>query len=153
MSFGGTRHPNTDSHVLIGSKTEAGVRTGVELENTYSTTEDTEPTKILRVAGFTKLNLDILYTMGAAETTNSIELKVEASPDRTNWYRIANDSTTSGTSTLTAREFTFVGTDGAAATTSVFIDIAYQYVRVSLKETGVGTNKGNVFVEATIAGA
>lgn len=153
MSFGGTRHSQTDSYVLIGSKTAAGVRTGIELENTYSVTEDTEPTKTFAVAGFTKLNLDFLYTMGATETTNSIEVKVEGSSDRTNWYRIANDSTSAGTSTLTAREFTFVGADAAAATISVFIDIAYEFIRVSVKETGVVTNKGNVFVEATIVGA
>lgn len=151
--YGGQRYPITKSFVIIGSKTAAGVRTGIELESTYSTTETTEPTKIFETGGYTKLVLDSIYTMGASETTNSIEIKVEGSPDRTNWYRIANDSTTTDTSTLTQREFTFVGSDGAAATIQIFLDIAYKYVRVSCKETGVVTNKGNVFVEATLVGA
>lgn len=151
--IGGQRYPVTKSFVIIGNKTAAGVRTGIELESTYSTTEDTEPTKIFETAGFTKMNLDILYTMGGSETSNSIEIKVEGSPDRTNWYRLANETTSGGTSTETAREFTFVGVNGAAATISLFLDVAYKYIRVSCKETGVAANKGDVFVEATLSGA
>lgn len=150
--IGGQRYPQTKNFVIIGSKTAAGVRTGIELESTYSTTEDTEPTKIFEAAGYVKLNLDLIYTMGGSETSNTIEVKIEGSPDRTNWYRIANDSTSGATSTLTQREFTFAGSNGAAATFSIFLDIAYKYIRVSCKETGVAANKGNVFVEATISG-
>lgn len=146
-------YAQTDSHVLIGSKDAAGTRTGVELENTYSTTEVTEPTKSLNVAGFEKLTINGLYTMGSGESANSIEIKLESSPDGTNWYQTSNESTTGGTSTLTNREWTFVGADAAAKSFEIFVDIAYQYVRISCKETGVGTNKGNVFVEATLAGA
>lgn len=149
---GGQRYPTNKTFVIIGSKTAAGVRTGIELESTYSTTEVTEPTRIFETGGYTKLNLDGIYTMGATEAANSIEIKIEGSPDRTNWYRLANDSTSSGTSTLTQREFTFVGSDAASATISIFLDVAYKYVRVSCKETGVATNKGNVFVEATLSG-
>ena len=149
---GGLRYPQNVTFVIIGSKTVAGVRTGIELESTYSTTEDTEPTKIFEVGGYSKMNLDGVYTMGAAETTNSIEVKVEGSPDRTNWYSLGNDSTSAGTSTLTQREFTFVGADAAAATISIFLDVAYKYVRVSIKESGVASAKGNVFVEATLSG-
>lgn len=153
MSFGGNRHPQTDTHVLIGSKTAAGVRTGVELESTYSTTEDTEPTKTFAVAGFTKLTLDGAYTMGASETGNTIEAIVESSTDRVNWTALSNDNTSGATSTLTNREFQFTGVDGDTDQFQIFLDIAYKYVRVSFKETGVASNKGNVFVEATLVGA
>lgn len=146
------RYPLTKNFVIIGSKTSAGTRTGIELESTYSTTEDTEPTKVFEVAGYTKMNLDFIYTMGATETANTIEVIIEASPDRVNWYRLATDTTTNGTSVLNAREWTFTGADGAAATFQIFIDVAYKYVRVSCKESGVVTNKGNVFCEATLAG-
>lgn len=147
-------YPVTTNQVIIGSKNSAGTRTGVELENTYSTTQDTEPTKVFKVAGMSKLTLNGLYTTGAAETDNTIQIKVESSPDTNNFYPISNVDTTAGTSTLYNREFTFTG---AVAATSypfeIFLDIAYQYVRVSCKETGVAANKGNVFVEATLAGA
>lgn len=153
MSFGGHRHPQTDTYVLIGSKTAAGVRTGVELESTYSTTEDTEPTKTFAVAGYTKMTLDFLYTMGGSETSNTIEVKLEGSPDRVNWYELSNDDTSGATSTLTNREFQVTGTNGSTKEFQIFIDVAYKYVRVSCKESGVASNKGNVFCEATLVGA
>jgi len=154
MSFGGNRHPQTDTFVLIGSKTTAGVRTGVELESTYSTTESpAEPTKTLAVAGYTKATLDFLYTMGGSETSNTVEVTLEGSPDRVNWYELSNDSTTGGTSTLTNREFQVAGVNGSTKEFQIFIDIAYKYLRVSAKETGVASNKGDLFCEGTFVGA
>lgn len=147
-------YPSTTPQVIIGSKSAAGVRTGIELESTYSTTQDTEPTKVFKVAGMSKLTLNGLYTTGAAETNNTIEIKVETSPDNTHFYPISNVDTTAGTSTIYNREFTFTGASAATAYPfEIFLDIAYVYVRVSCKETGVAANKGNVFVEATLAGA
>lgn len=145
-------YPITQTCTLIGTKSGT-TRTGVELESTYSETlNPTEPTNVIQTEGMSKMNLSILYNMGASETGNSLEIKIESSPDGTNWYRVANDSTSGGTSTITAREFTFVGTDGGAATIGIFFDIAYKYVRVSCKETGVATNKGDVYIEATLSG-
>lgn len=147
----GLYYPRTEPFTLIGSKSGT-TRTGITLESTYQAESATVATKTFETSGYSKLNLDFNYTMGSAETSNSLEVKVESSPDGTNFYRIANDDTTAGTSTLTAREFTFVGADGAASPISIFIDIAYRYLRVSCKETGVASNKGNVYVEATLAG-
>ncbi len=128
-------------------------RTSIAIASTYGTESGfTVPTKAFETGGFSKMNIDILYTMGAAETSNSIEVKIEGSPDRTNWYRIPNDSTVTGTSTLTAREFTFVGANAAAATISIGIDIFYKYVKVSGKESGVVTNAGTVYAELTLGG-
>ena len=90
--------------------------------------------------------------MGASETSNSIEVKFECSPDGTNFYRIPNDSTVAGVSTITAREFTYVGTDGAAASISIGLDIFYENVRISVKETGVASNKGTIYGEVTLNG-
>lgn len=127
--------------------------TSIAITNAYQTESGfTVPTKAFEAGGFSKMNVDILYTMGAAETANSIEVKIEGSPDRTNWYRIPNDSTSAGTSTLTAREFTFVGTNAAAATISIGIDIFYKYIKVSGKESGVVTNAGTVYAEVTLGG-
>lgn len=147
-------YPVTTNQVIIGSKTAAGVRTGVELESTYSTTQDTEPTKVFKVAGMSKLTLNGVYTTGSAETDNSIQIKVESSPDNVNFYPLSNVDTTTTTSDLYNRHFDLAGAAAATAYPfEIFLDIAYQYVRVSCKETGVASNKGNVFVESTLAGA
>lgn len=133
---------------IIGTKLVT-TRTSVALTNAYDVANKT---KIIEVGGFTKINLDVLYTMGATETTNSIEIRIRCSPDGVNFYRIPNETVSSGTSTLTAREFTFVGIDAVAATISIGLDIFYKYVEVSVKETGVVTNAGTVYVEGTLSG-
>ena len=150
--MGGLYFPQQITQVLIGSKATDGTRTSIEMESTYQSESATEATKTFTTGGYSLLNLDVLYTMGAAETSNSIEIKLEGSPDRTNFYQYANVSNSGGTSTLAAREFTFVGTNGAAASISFGLDVFYKYTRVSIKETGVSSNKGSVYVEATLSG-
>lgn len=131
---------------LIGSKT------GTTITPATLTTAYTGNNKSFSVANMSKVDLAIQYNMGATETSNSIEVKVEASPDGTNWFRIPNESVSAGTSTLTAREFTFVGTDADTATISIGLDVFYKYLKVSVKESGVVTNAGTVYVEATLSG-
>lgn len=133
---------------LTATRTEWTLSASYETENP----SQLKPTKAFATAGFTKLNLDISYTMGAAETTNSIELKIEGSPDGVNYYRIPNETTSAGTSTLTAREFTFVGANGANTTISIGLDIFYKFVKVSAKETGVSSVFGTAYCEATLSG-
>ena len=133
---------------VIGTK-DGTTRTSVALTDAYDVANKT---KDFAVGGYSKANFDILYTMGATETTNSIEFRVECSPDGTNWYRIPNESVSGATSTLTAREFTFVGADAVAATISIGLDIFYKYLKVSVKETGKVTNFGTVYVECTLSG-
>lgn len=141
----------TDSTTILTS-----TRTPWTLASTYPVAESvgspTLPIKSFRTSGQAKLNLDISYTEGASETSNSIELKIESSSDGKNWYRIPNESVSSGTSTLTQREFTFVGADGANSTISIGLDIFYHYMRVSAKETGVSVNTGTAFIMATLSG-
>lgn len=136
-----------DPVVWIGSKSGT-TRTAVTLPTAY----DSVVTKTIKTSGYSVAVFDILYTMGAAETTNSIEIKLEDSVDGTNFYRTSNESASTGTSTLYAREFTFVGTNAAAATISYRIDIAYPFLKVSAKETGVASNAGTVFIEGVLAG-
>lgn len=133
---------------VIGTKSGT-TRTSVALTTAYDVANKT---KILEVGGFSKINLDILYTMGAAETSNSIELRLQGSPDGTNFYRIPNESVSGGVSTLTAREFTFVGTNAAAATISIGLDLFYKYLEVSVKESGVAANAGTIYIEGTLSG-
>lgn len=144
----GLYYPNTKTQTLIGSK-DGTTRTSVALTAVYDVANKT---KTLVTSGYSKINFDILYTMGATEAGNSIQMRVDASPDNVNWYRIANESVSAGTSTLDQREFTFIGADAAASTIGIGIDVFYKYIRVSVKETGVVTNAGTVYVESTLAG-
>lgn len=150
--MGGNYYPNQLTRVLIGSKDGDNSRTSIGLESTYQTTEDTKALKSFATGGYDNVVFDILYTMGASETSNSIEVRLEGSPDGTNWYRLATDSTSGGTSTLAAREFTFVGTNGSTATIQIKHDINSKFMRIAVKETGVLSNKGSVYVEATLGG-
>lgn len=137
-----------DTFAVIGTKSGT-TRTAVALTAAYDVANKTN---IIECGGYSKINVDILYTMGATETANSIQVRVQASPDGTNFYRIPNEAVSGATSTLTAREFTFVGADAAAATISIGLDIFYKYVEISVKETGVVTNFGTVYAEATLSG-
>lgn len=141
-----------DVRSLIGTKSESNVITPVALTASYQTESGSNPTKSFTTGGYSRAVFSVFYTMGATETANSVELRIEHSSDNVNWTRIANDSTSGGTSTLTAREFTFVGANAALATISIFMDIGYKYMRVAAKETGVVTNFGTVFVESTLSG-
>lgn len=146
--FGTVTYTYGNDGVTIATAT----RTSWNLTSAYQSESGTQPTKTFAAAGYSRLNLDVLYTMGATESTNSIELKIEGSPDGVNYYRIPNETVSGGTSTLTAREFTFVGADAAAATISIGLDINYKFIKVSAKETGVVTNAGTVYCEATLLG-
>ena len=139
-------YPAQPTQVMIGSK-DGTTRTSATLTAAY-----TGNTYNMPVAGFSKIDLAVLYTMGATETTNSIEFQIEHSPDGTNWYRIPNEEASSGVSTLFAQNFTFVGVDATVATISIGLDIFYRYLKVSVKESGVVTNAGTIFVEATLSG-
>lgn len=144
----GLAYVSQTTFTAVGTKSGT-TRTPITLTAAYDVANKT---KIIETGSYSKLNLDILYTMGATESSNSIEVRIEGSPDGVNFYRIPNDTTSGGTSTLTAREFTFVGTNAAAATISVGLDIFYKYVKISFKETGVATNFGTVYAECTLSG-
>lgn len=147
----GLYYPEQTVVTIIGTKSGT-TRTSWPLTAAYQTESGTQPTKSFKTSGMSKLDLAILYTEGATETANSIQIRVEESPDNVNWYAIPNEAVSAGASTLTAREFTFVGADAAAATISIGIDIFYNYMRIAAKETGVVTNFGTAYVEATLSG-
>lgn len=153
-----TNRPLIGSVVYTWAADKATVTAATRTEWTLSASYETEnvsqlkPTKSFRTTGYSKLNLDISYTMGAAETSNSIELKIEGSPDGFNYYRIPNEAVSTGTSTLTQREFTFVGVNAANTTISIGLDIFYRHMRVSAKETGVASVFGTAYIEATLSG-
>lgn len=100
------------------------------------------------VGGHSKLSLDINYARGATEAASKMQFKLEHSPDEgVNWYSLVIDETTT-ISTITAREWEI----GNTAKLNVLIDIAYKQMRLSVKESGVVTNAGNVSVTYTLSG-
>ena len=217
-----TRYAIQDPAVLIGSKsTSTNIATGVTLTDYYNF--DGTTSKVIETGEAPIIELNGIYTAGTGETANSVEIIVEASSDRVNWYRLLNESITDGTSTLTDREFTHVqsttygtlgydaesvgftagllvtgnggatgiiesdteivadtsgtlllsnvtGTfindealtdsgSGAAAVNGVLtsvtrfslpIDISNKLVRISVKETGVASNAGTIFIEGVV---
>lgn len=151
----GLYYPTQIVQPLIGSKTEANVRTGVALTGAYQAENSggTTPTKTFDVGGHSRVEFAFNYIMGATESSNSIEVKVEWTPDGTNFYQLTTDTTVGGTSTMAAREFTHVGVNAAASSITWGLDIAYKdSIRVSIKETGVVTNAGSIYVEACLSG-
>jgi hypothetical protein len=140
-------YKNQQLGALIGSKSGT-TRTAVALTATY----DAPTTKIIETGGFAQVVVDINYTMGAAETSNSIEVRVDVSSDGVNFYRIPNESVSAGTSTLTVREFTYVGVNAAAAPISLALDVMYRYMRFAFKETGVSSTYGTVYAEYCLSG-
>ncbi len=149
MALGFTYQNTT---VLIGSRSGT-TRTSIEMESSYQAEATTEATKTFEIGGMSKVEFHILYTMGGGESGNSIEIKLEVSPDRTNFYRLANEAVSTGTSTLTRREFTYVGVNATTTTISLPIDISAKYMKIWIKETGVGSAKGSVYVEVTLSGS
>jgi len=216
-----TRYAIQDPAVLIGSKTSLNVATGVTLTDYYNF--DGTTSKVIETGEAPIIELNGIYTAGVGETANSLQVIVEASSDRVNWYRLLNESITDGTSTLTDREFTHVqsttygtlgydaesvgftagllvtgdggatgiiesdteivadtsgtlllsnvtGTfindealtdsgSGAAVVNGILtsvtrfslpIDISNKLVRISVKETGVASNAGTIFIEGVV---
>lgn len=217
-------YPIQDPAVLIGSKdATTKVPTGATLTDYYDFDGDT--TKIIETGEASKIELNCIWTAGTGETANTLQLIIDASSDRTNWYRILNDTVSGGTSTVTQREFTITqvtdygtlgydgldaaftagllitgGTSGAtgyiesdteivadtsgtlllsnvSATAfqndedftdsstgdatvngiltsitkfSLPIDISNLYTRISVKEGGVASNAGTIFVESVV---
>lgn len=144
----GLGYHNQQEIVIFGSKSGT-TRTSTTIGSAYGTV----PLKSFSSGGASKVSFYLLYTTGTGETNNSIEVKVETSPDGTNFYQLLNESVSGATSTLTQREFTFVG--AAAATTyalSLPLDISDKYVRVGVKESGVAANYGTIYGEVTLSG-
>ena len=91
-----------DEYAIIGSKSGT-TRTSVALPTRYIYTGTAS--KAFETGEFTKVELGVLYTAGTGETANTLLIRVEGSPDGTNFYKFANDSTSGATSTITLREF------------------------------------------------
>lgn len=103
--------------------------------------------KELEVAGMQKLSLDIDYARGAAEASSQLNVTIEHSTDKVNWYSLVIDET-STVSTITPRVWVL----GNTGKVNVLVDMAYKNIRVSVSESGVVTNAGTLSMTATVSG-
>ena len=118
-----------------------------EIDNTTLTTDYADNRKEITTRGMSKLSLDIDYARGSGEASSKLLITLESSVDRVNWAQLVIDAT-SATSVITAREWEIADT----AHLNILIDIAYEHMRVSVKESGVSTNPGTATVRSTVSG-
>ena len=149
----GLSYSSQGSVDLLGSAASVKTLTG-------SYTTDGTNDASLAVGGMSQVVLYIGYTMGTAETGNSLQLKIAFSPDSdtsasSRWFREVTSAISSGTVTLSLGEYTFTAT-GAAGTYDYIrltVPVCDAIMRVSVKETGIATNGGKVFIKALAGGA
>ena len=140
------------SRFILGDQT-----TRKTLESTYVSGNVSEG---IVVQNAEQLLLEVEYTMGTAETSNSIQLKVEfadplnipsngGTPADTDWYGEVTESASSGTVTINLAEYSFDAVSSAGTYDRFVIALpnSSQFVRVSMKETGVASNKGSASVK------
>ena len=98
--------------------------------------------------GFSRLSVNLGYTVGDAETANTLDMLLEASPDEgENWYSLVIDETAT-VSEISQRVWQVASTSKL----NIIVDIAYTKMRVSVKETGVETNPGTATVILQLSG-
>jgi hypothetical protein len=106
----------------------------------------TDNRKVFETAGFSKLSLEITYDMDAGETANTMELQLEESSNGTDWFSLVIDDTTT-VSVISARTWQM-----SEGNLNILVDIAYRFMRLSIKETGVATTAGTASVGYTLSG-
>lgn len=102
------------------------------------------------------VELGVNYTMGGSESGNSIQLKYEVSFDGSVWYRVQEEAVSSGTVTRHNREDTFSAASAAATYDRFSVSFenygGWEYLKVSVKETGIASNGGSCWIEASVWG-
>lgn len=102
----------------------------------------------IAASGYGYLTLLCAYIPGAAETTNSVVLKVELSDNGSDWYQETNDGATNQ-----LKEYSFLMQTGAGQPDKFFIRIpvhGVEQLRVGAKESGVSSNYGTLLVKLVL---
>lgn len=140
-----------NSRFILGDQT-----TRKTLESTYVAGN---VSSAIDIRNAVQLSLEVEYTMGAAETANTTELIVEFAdmvngqrsnvPATASWYREVTESVSAGVVTLALAERTFAAVSAAATYDRFIVEIpgGHDFMRVSIKETGVASNKGSASVK------
>lgn len=136
---------------LIGTKTSANVTTGNLLTSAYGGAGNTFT---FSTATMSKVNFSFAFALGAAETNNVLHVRIKTSADNTNFYQQLNNSVAAGTSTITQAEYQFTGAATASGPYLFYLplDVAEKWMQISVFESGVSANYGNLYCEATLSG-
>lgn len=144
-------YPNQEDEFVIGTLASPVTLTTVYSGNTSNPFE---------VVHYAQLTFCVQYITGAGGATNSIQVKIEGSPDLLDndsvtpiYYQETSSLTSAGTITHTAAEHTFTGA-ASATTYRVFFYAppAFKTLRVSVKETVVGGSAGTASVRLITSG-
>ncbi len=125
---------------------------------TLSTSYTLGNSGILNIAKSKYVELGINYTMGTAETANSILVIYEVSFDKTTWYKLQNEASSGGNVNRNYREDTFAAVASALSPDSFPVHLqdygGWKYLRVSVKESSGDaiSNAGTCWIEAGVAG-
>uniref|UniRef100_A0A6M3IWG5 Uncharacterized protein n=1 Tax=viral metagenome TaxID=1070528 RepID=A0A6M3IWG5_9ZZZZ len=126
------------------------VRAATELTASY--VEGT----VIECGNVNQVSLFVAYTMGAGETSNSIEIKTEFKPfGGDSYYREASSDTVRGTVTLAPIEYSFAAVSAAGTYDNFVIEVPAncERLKVSAKETGKATNFGTCSILANASTA
>jgi hypothetical protein len=111
---------------------------------------------ILNLKKGDRVTLYVYYTMGTAESGNSIQAKLEYMVNNTDTVLVQESAETITSSTVTHTELEHSYTTTAAAGTYKAFPMRFEandpYVKVSLKETGIAANGGSAYVIAIVNG-
>lgn len=148
-------YPNLERFVVFGTKTlpasgavPTSIATSITLTNAY-----TGNVKSFATGGNSELVLMWKYTTGTSETGTTLDIQTLCSNDNVNFYNLTNEAASTGTSTLTSRTFAIAGgTGGTAYSNSYRLDITYPFIKIQVQESGVSSNFGTLFMEATLGG-
>lgn len=106
---------------------------------------------VIKCGTVNHVTLGISYAMGAGETANSIEVKVEHKLyGGDGYYRKVNEADSTGTTTITLKEYTFAAVSAAETADSFTLEIPVncESLKISVKETGKATNFGTCSILA-----
>lgn len=97
---------------------------------------------------FNTLTIMFEYQLGASETNNTIDFKIENGDDADDIYLTTASAVSSGTVTLSDQVFQWQGAnDSAPYKRSFSVDISDRFLKVSVKESGVAANYGTATVK------
>lgn len=102
-----------------------------------------------------QITLEVEYTMGAAETANTLEFQIQGTnsrdPGTNDWFNFVSQSVVSGTSTLTKESNTFANTQAAGTADKITFTfpLNHRFMRVLVKESGVAANAGTLTMHVT----
>lgn len=111
----------------------------------------------VNIADYNQMHLYIAYTMGDAETSNTLNLQLEfshtqAEPSTDEDFRETVTSTSGGTTTVTMNEYQFAATESAGDFDLIrlVISVADKWCRIGASETGIAANGGTLIITGTL---